>query len=69
MTQALKVGDERAVVMDPSTPRGDGGAEGHPTDLKEEKWEEKGEGEGIQEDLMQEPSVVGQAPLSGLVRQ
>jgi hypothetical protein len=38
--------DERAVVMDPSTPRGDGGAEGHPTDLKEGKWEEKGEGGG-----------------------
>jgi hypothetical protein len=34
-----------AVVMDPSTPRGDGGAEGHPTGLKGGKqWEEKRRG-------------------------
>jgi hypothetical protein len=58
MTQALKVEDERAVVMDPSTPRGDGGAEGHPTGLKggkssgKRKGEGGGEGEEIQEDLL-----------------
>jgi hypothetical protein len=69
MTQALKVEDGRAVVMDPSTPRGDGRAKGHPTDLKGVRsvWRERERGGG--EDLMQATSVVGQAPMSGLVRQ
>jgi hypothetical protein len=46
MTRVLEEGDERAVGMDPATPRGDGGgAEGHPTDLEGRgRKEEKGEG-------------------------
>jgi hypothetical protein len=50
MTRGLKVGDGRAVVVDPSTPRGDGRAEGHPTGLKGgrtvEKEKERGGGYG-----------------------
>jgi hypothetical protein len=69
----MKVEDERAVVMGPSTPLRRG-AEGHPTGLKEGRWEEEGReggkgGRGGQEGLVQEASIVGQAPLSGLVRQ
>jgi hypothetical protein len=61
-------------MVDPSTPRGDGRAEGHPTGLKERKnsgkrkGEEGGEGD-TERDLVQETSVVGQASLSGLLRQ
>jgi hypothetical protein len=52
MTQALKVGDERAVVMHPSTPRGDGGGGGpsyRPEGRKavgREKEREEGRGKG-----------------------